>query len=421
VRVESYFVPGDNKDTAEFEGKVDDDDDLHFWGNDKDEFNNWATRARGYVRLDARTQTDIGLVRAYVSMYMTVGPAAFGPDNYSGTSAALEEGFIQISNDWGTYTAGHTGSFFDFYGTNTYNSTIGDAPAIGGWIDDPTGEQTLFAWTFAGGNGFSATFSLEDPASGGRRLSPSDLDHLNYPFAIPCFPPAIGDFCERSDDYEGQEFPDFVGNIRVDQGWGSAQLSGVIHGIHENLKDDPFDDDDDDIVDDDTEIGWAVAAGLSLTIPAPMALEFNAQATYGEGALGYVTTDPFGFGDYFEGKNFDDDDDDESEIVTNHAWSIRAGVSVGLTDTLTAYVDGSFTHAELGDKDDFIDDDDDDYDYTLWGIAADLVWNPVSGLTIGPEIGYKKIELGDAFDDDDDDDDLEDDVWGLTWRIQRDF
>jgi hypothetical protein len=344
---------------------------------------------------------------------MTVGPDGFA-ENYDGTDPALEEAFIQISNDWGTYTAGHTGSFFDFYGTNVYNASIG----VGGWVDDPTGEQTLFAWTFAGGNGFSATLSIEDPASGGRRYNPIfDQDFFGK---------------TGVDDYEGQEFPDFVGNIRVDQGWGSAQLSAVLHGIHET-KDDfgPLADDDDDFDGDNTELGFAIAAGLSLTIPAPMALEFNTQATYGEGALGYVTTDPAGFGDYFEGKDFDDDDDD-TFVETNSAWSIRAGFSLGFTETLTAYVDGSFTHVEAGDRDELFDDDDDDddddYDYSLWGIAADLVWNPVSGLTIGPEIGYKNIDFGEGFfgecdddDDDDDDCDLESDVFGIMWRIQRDF
>ena len=36
-------------------------------------------------------------------------------------------------------------------------------------IDDNTTEQTLFGWTFAGGNGFSFTIAAEDPASSGRR------------------------------------------------------------------------------------------------------------------------------------------------------------------------------------------------------------------------------------------------------------
>jgi hypothetical protein len=419
VRVDSYYTFGDNDKDFGIGINDGDKDEFEFWGNDKDEFNNWGTRARGYVRLDARTQTDLGLVRAYVSLHSTVGPSGFA-ENYDSAGIELEEAFIQISNDWGTYTAGHTGSFFDFYGTNVYNASIG----VGGWVDDPTGEQTLFAWTFAGGNGFSATLSLEDPASGGRRYNPAfDQDFGGGGIF----------FGKSTGDYEGQEFPDFVGNIRLDQGWGSAQLSGVLHGIHES-ENDIFVDDDDDFDGDNTEFGFAIAAGLSLTIPAPMALEFNAQATYGEGALGYVTTDPAGFGDYFEGKDFDDDDDD-TFVETNSAWSIRAGFSLGFTETLTAYVDGSFTHIEAGDTDELFDDDDDDdddgYDYSLWGIAADLVWNPVSGLTIGPEIGYKKIEFGDAFDDfgecaddDDDDDDcadFEDDVFGIMWRIQRDF
>jgi hypothetical protein len=452
VRVDSYYVPGDNdfKDAVNnldelFSSsgaffKFDDGEfgDVEFFGNDDKEFNNWSSRARGYIRLDARTQTDIGLVRAYISYIMTVGPNGPSFDtNYSSTGSTLEEAFIQISNNWGTYTAGHTASFFDFYGANAYNADF--TPLDIGAVDDPTGEQTLWAWTFAGGNGFSATLSIEDPASGGRRYSGTSLD-LDFDDDDD----DLKDLGFASDEYEGQEFPDFVGNIRVDQGWGSAQLSGVLHGIHDIGADDDDDDDDDDGDFDDTALGWAIAGGLSLTIPAPMELSFNTQVTYGHGATGYVSGDPFVFGDWFE-VNLDTDEGESKAWDKNSAWSIRAGVSIGLTPTLTAHIDGSYTEISLGD--DFDDDDDDDFDfdfdddddddldleYSMIGLAADLVWNPVSGLTIGPEISYKRVEFSDGiedllelkdevvFDDDDDDDDLDDDIFGIMWRIQRDF
>ncbi len=351
VRVESHYVFGDN-----------DGEDFDFFGNDDVDFNNYTTRARGYVRLDARTQTDIGLVRAYVSMYMTVGfgsssdnDSKDGPGpNYDSASVDLEEAFIQISNDWGTVTAGHTASNFDFFGTNTFSTRIG--------VDDPTTEQTQTAWTFAFGNGFSATIAVEDPASSGRRLN-------------------------GENGYDGQEFPDGVANIRIDQGWGSAQIMGAVHSVHDFQDGDP----------DETQIGFAVGGGLSLTIPAPMELAFNAQVSYAEGAIGYVTEDPGGIGDI--------NDDDDS---LNTAWGIRAGVTVGLTPTLSTNIDGSFTSVE---------EDDGFNDYDFWAVVANLVWNPVSGLTMGPEVAYNNFQC----DGSECDDDEEDDVFGVMWRIQRDF
>ena len=56
VRVEAHYV----------DGEVDE-----FVGAFEPDFNNWTTRARGNVRLDARTQTDFGLVRAFINMQGT--------------------------------------------------------------------------------------------------------------------------------------------------------------------------------------------------------------------------------------------------------------------------------------------------------------------------------------------------------------
>ena len=32
--------------------------------------------------------------------------------------------------------------------------------------------------------------------------------------------------------YGGQKWPDFVGALHVKQGWGEAQVSGVIHNVN---------------------------------------------------------------------------------------------------------------------------------------------------------------------------------------------
>ncbi|HEX9906648.1 MAG TPA: porin, partial [Propylenella sp.] len=161
VRVESHWVDGDT--------------DVLF-GVHEGHVNKWTTRARGNVRLDARTPAEFGLVRAYADFELTVGPAdtslspgPFAPDRGPGpadTVPSLASAFMQISNDWGVHTAGHTGSFFDFWGTHGYITRIG--------IDDSTTEQTLFGWTFAGGSGLSFTVAAEDPDSGKRRLDGDD-------------------------------------------------------------------------------------------------------------------------------------------------------------------------------------------------------------------------------------------------------
>jgi hypothetical protein len=340
VRVESHYVDGD----------VDD-----FYGVPTSEVNNWTTRARGHVNFDARTQTDFGLVRAYIAYEMQVGhgnTSAAGTDpNYSTTNPNLDAAFIQISNDWGTYTAGHSGSFFDFWGSHGYGTRLN--------IDDPTTNATLFAWTFAGGNGFSFTIAAEDPSTDGRRRN--------------------GD-----DDYEGQEFPDGVANIRVDQGWGSAQIMGAVRHIHD--------------VNDDG-IGWAAGAGIGIGIPGGWRLD--AQGGYSEGAIAYITTDPGTLGD-FDGPDGSD---------TNEAWSVRAGIEGPLMNpNLTVWLDGSYTHVEEADNAD---------EYDAWAIKAGARWSPVAGLGIGPEFAYQTLDMDDGGGVNDERDDY--DVWGVMWRIQRSF
>jgi len=350
VRVEAHYVFGDDEEGG--------GDGFFESGTDDEAFNNYTTRARGYVYLDARTQTDIGLVRAYISMLMTVGPAESSVDdgdevaNYAGTGSTLEQAFVQISNDMGTFTAGHTASFFDFWGSNGFGTRIG--------IDDNTTESTLFAYTFGAGNGISATLSLEDPASAGRRLNGDD------------------------EGYEGQEYPDVVANIRIDQGWGAAQIMGVLHDVHHSAT--GF---------DEHEMGWAVGAGLSLTVPG-IGAAFNMQAGYAEGAIGYISNDLGGIGD------INDDGD------LNTAWNVRAGLNADFTDTIGASIDASYTHVE--EADDF-----DEYD--LWGVAGTIYYTPVSGLLIGAEVAYNNIDIDSEIDADDD----QDDIWGVMVRVQRTF
>jgi hypothetical protein len=354
VRAESHYVTGSETSLGRRFGVHSNGLTFPIAGSTVD---NWTSRVRGHVEWDARTQTDIGLIRAFIALEGTRGPGdgvteagATGPggpgnDSY-GTGFGLASAFIQISNDWGTYTAGKFGSFFDFWGDHSFGSTrIGIEPGT----DDPN----LFAWTFAGGNGFSFSVSAEDPKSIGRRRN--------------------GD-----DDYEGQEFPDGVANIRVDQGWGSAQVMGVVHSIHDVNGD---------------GLGWAVGAGLGLNIPGGWRVD--AQGGFSEGAISYISSDPGAIGD-FNGPDGSD---------TNESWSVRAGITGPLFNpNLTVWADGSFVTAEE-------DDGGDEYDF--FGVIAGAKYALAPGLVLGPEFAYNNHDGDDAGEDYD--------IWGVMWRIQRNF
>jgi hypothetical protein len=374
VRIESHYVDGDT-------------DSLY--GVFEPQTNNWTTRARGYIRLDARTQTEFGLVRAYISYQLTVGPGQAtaliggpGSTGYSGTGAALEYAFIQISRDWGTYTAGHADSFFDFYDHHGYYNARG----VG--IDASTTAQTLFGWTFAGGNGFSFTIAAEDPSTSFRRLNSG--------------PPL-------DDDYEGQEAPDGVANIRVDQAWGSAQIMGAFRHIHDYRGPAGLGAGEYALGEDD-DFGFAVGGGFSLNVPGGW--QIDAMGGYSEGAIGYITSDPGALGDFdcnLAGGL-------ACGVDQNEAWAAKAGITGPIGPTVTAWFDGSFTHVEEADG-------GDEYDH--WGVAAGAYWSPISGLNIGPEFAYSNLDFTDVAVTDGLDESTifgrDYDVWSVVWRIQRDF
>jgi hypothetical protein len=384
VRVEAHWVETNFSES--------DDDDINgVIRRIESAEDNWTTRVRGNVRLDSRTQTDWGMVRAFINFQGTIGPGDGFSDeaspidsdpNYSGSGFDLDQAFIQIARDSGTFTAGHVDSFFDApFSSNTFGTRIG--------IDDPTGSQTLFGYTFAGGNGFSASISIEDPSTKPGRFN-------------------SGNGVNTDDDYEGQELPDLIVNARFDQGWGSLFAAAAFRDIHDIGGSDPIDNGDDNGGGGDG-FGWAANAGFIATFGI---IGAGLTVGYADGALNYVTNDPGGVGD-FSGPDGSD---------TNKAWAVRGGLTASFSPTMVAQIDASYTDVEENNDGAFANDVDESYN--TWAVVADLVWKPVDGLIMGPEIAYREIN----FNGGESDEELEEEAgdedlsqWGVMWRIQRDF
>ena len=76
------------------------------------------------------------------------------------------------------------------------------------------------------------------------------------------------------------------------------------------------------------------------------------------------------------------------------------------TDTVSAWLDGSFTHAE---------DDTNDDDYNFWAIVVGAAWDAERRRDSrwGPEFGYNNLDGDDPGEDGD--------LWGVMWRIESKF
>jgi len=336
VRIEAYFNDTD-----------DDNDDFY------------ETRARGYMNLDARNETDYGLLRAYVAMWWTLGAGGNNPTAYDndynqayGPATNLDKAFITLSNDAGQWTFGLAGSFFDFFAGNTYSAPL-----------DPTNDATLFAYTFNIGNGVSASVSLEDPYSEGRKLSRFDA---GAPAGGGAGPSAF---------YGGQDFPDLVGNVRVDQGWGTLQIMGALRDVKSKAIGTqvapgvfvPC------CIDD--KLGWAAGAGVTVAMPgAPV--ELSLQGAYTQGMVRYITPpQDVGF-DAYAVAPFN------TELT--EAWAVSGGVTIEAGQDVDFIVDAYY--ADLDHAGAIAT-----WDYNQWAIAGTLQWTGISGLVIGADLGYVDV------------------------------
>ena len=347
------------------------------YGDNQDAY---GTRARGRLNVDARTATAYGTLRTFFRYELTnssnfyngslggnQGFIAPGTARTSQTSTAslVDLAFVQF----GPITAGRAQSFFDFYANDFGFSTLRTADS----------RLNLLAYTATFGSGFSATISLEDrtTGTGGREngvVSPAGSTVL------------------------GQDFPDVVASLRVDQGWGSAQLSGAISQRTTSNTGPLF-------TGSKEETAWAIQGGVKINLPMLAAGDhLFLQAAYADGALGYL-----GWGGQMGVGRIassvlplavaDISVDAFGNTKTAEGWSVVAGLRHFWTPQLRSEIYGSYSELKLG--------------YTLANqavagvvsrpldpkeliVAGNLIWSPVSGLDIGVEVVYSRVELKQA-------------------------
>lgn len=343
----------------------------------------YGTRSRGRLNVDARTATAYGTLRTFFRYELTVSSGFYsGTTNgnqgiiapgtarntASGTASNLDLAFVQF----GPITAGRAQSFFDFYANDFGFSTLRTADA----------RLNLLAYTATFGSGFSATVSLEDRNTGTGTRENGVVSPLGTSAVL------------------GQDFPDVVASLRVDQGWGSAQLSGAITNRSLSNTGPLFNRNKD-------EMGYAIQGGVKINLPMLAAGDaLFLQAAYADGALGYL-----GWGGQFgagrqttsvAGNQLTVADFGVNALGNTKAatgWSIVAAFRHFWTPQLRTEIYGSYSELKLGytlasqavpgvvsrplDPKEFI-------------VAGNLIWSPVSGLDIGLEVVYTRTELKQA-------------------------
>jgi hypothetical protein len=212
----------------------------------------WTSfRTRFDMIFDARTNTEYGTLRSYASVgwQWTTNLDGFqqlqNPASTGNYAWYYDRAFIQFAG----LTFGYVGSFFDF-----------DPSLV---LSQQTSKSFKFspaiAYTAQLGNGISASLSMEDSTTrrtnittGVRAVNNGNLFLNGFGYFFP--PSAIPGACTAANIaaglcgnvvvpigitnagwggtiYSGQYMPDFIANVRVDQAWGDAQISGAVHQL----------------------------------------------------------------------------------------------------------------------------------------------------------------------------------------------
>lgn len=177
----------------------------------KDRFDgaDFLMRTRAYAWFDSRQQTEYGTLRTYLQLGVNYDSPAV-----TSTSFNANRAFIQFAG----FTIGTAQSFFDFYSApaSSYFAPPSSDTGDGGW--------KVFAYTAQYGNGFSSTFSFEEPRNFGTSFPQAGIINTNLGNAGLVVGTNTLDV-----DRAKTRFPDIVQNWRVDQAWGSAQLMIAAH------------------------------------------------------------------------------------------------------------------------------------------------------------------------------------------------
>ena len=324
------------------------------------DFDSTDFRARGYIYMDSRTNTEFGLLRTYMETFFTV-------DNNNAVETSMDHAYIQF----GGFTFGRGQSFFDFVNYATYASVF--TPQLS---DQKT---NLAAYTFAFGNGFSSSLSIEDATARRSGIGGPYSTAVTTVVGFDAAGNAITATANQGVGYGGSKYPDLVANLRVDQGWGSAQLMGAAHQVWPGYRAEGT---------AESKVGFAVGGGVLVNLPFGVNTRVNVTGAYAQGATSYASTDTTGF---VSPRGFIVEATDATynpatgDIETNQAWSVSGGVGTQVTPEIGFGVQGGYFMIS--------DQVDSDNSFSNVDVQGDVTYAPgnISGFEMGVGLEYRYV------------------------------
>ncbi len=345
----------------------------------------WTTRAN--FGFDMASNTAYGPLIGHFDINSEAGN---GFDNVNNTY--LNTGYLT----WAGITAGKAASFYSFTGggDNWANFASPDQKGFN--------EPDLLAYTASFGGGFTATIAAQSQGQEGQNGASGGGTNM----------------VEGSTVYGGQKWPDIVGALHVKQGWGEAQVSGVVHNV--NVEDNLYNQSTACGLEGVTycnyshnQIGWGVDAGVKINLPSFGAGDdFLVTGSYTQSAVWYS-----GLPDMMWGENGQVNGNGQSMYMSDAyfnpftnswakptAWSVSALIEHHFTPAFYIDLEGSVGQLKWSNQGGGC------YYYglgcgiaqgiqgalspsaTTWLVGADLGWMPVTNLNFDLELMYQSTD-----------------------------
>lgn len=392
-------------------------------------------RGGGSIFLDAITPSEYGNVRAFVNMSMIYRTgsqrtgtgtrwgqaidAGFNSSNGVNTVAGIgagtdfsgSSGFIQFAG----FTMGRTASFYN---------TVGLAPSIIGMPFGPgSGNLNQIAYTAVLGNGFLATIAMEDPTTRRNLIATTSTRTVDGV--------SVANGFAAGNNYANIRMPNFVAALRLDQAWGSAEISGLVSEVRSATLSTgfpvgstfnpgsagsfssttgaftaPVAQNATNYA--STQYGFAISGGLKINLPmiaAGDALYLN--GTYSDGVVSAVTGNYFGVGTLNQTGTGAANvvavdaviDPFSGSLKTTRAWAINAGIQHFWTPTIATTLSGAYGQVESGvNLTGQVNTGNVNFDtrglgrYNIWSIGLLNTWSPVRGLQFAVDLGYVVVD-----------------------------